>query len=358
MTDQSKRDSAQRTATSLDWFDGHLDLATLAEVGRDMHAELGDCRGRYQPPAVTLPSLQAGSVRACLATVFTEAIDTEDPDAEDAAFAYPTGDALAAYRAGMRQLKLYRVWRDAGLVSLMPRRGLESPSTNGSAGPGAPLTIGVLMEGADPIPDPSELEEWVDLGVIAIGLTWARGSRYAGGNANPGGLTPLGRDMIARMDELGVVHDLSHLCDNSTDELLERTDRPVIASHSNARALMREDDQRHLRDETIIEIARRGGVIGLNLFSPFLKRDLEAGKRASIDDFLRHLDHMRSLVDPSHLALGSDMDGGFSAAFLPEQIDEPRHLARLADAMLASGWTREEIASFSAGAWRRFWGLA
>ena len=72
------------------------------------------------------------------------------------------------------------------------------------------------------------------------------------------------------MDALGVVHDLSHLSDVSMDQLLELTDRPVIASHSNCRALLPGDDMRHLRDESIREIARRGGVIGLNLCRNFI----------------------------------------------------------------------------------------
>jgi hypothetical protein len=100
------------------WFDAHLDLAFLAETGRDMHAEPSDSRGRYRPAAVTLPSLAAGGVRTVLATVFTEAVpDPSRPDAETGEFAYPLGDADAAYVAGMRQLKLYHAWHDAGLVA-------------------------------------------------------------------------------------------------------------------------------------------------------------------------------------------------------------------------------------------------
>lgn len=75
------------------FFDAHLDLAYLAEVGRDMHAPLDDCRGRLLPASITLPSLRDGGVRACLGTIFTEAIapdgTTDTPEAS-----YPEGDAL------------------------------------------------------------------------------------------------------------------------------------------------------------------------------------------------------------------------------------------------------------------------
>ncbi|MCR9076012.1 MAG: membrane dipeptidase, partial [bacterium] len=192
------------------WFDAHLDLAYLAENGRDMHAELNDCRGRFQPASVTLPSMIQGRITACLGTVFTEAIDPTNADSESGPFTYPFEDADAAYRAGMRQLLLYRAWRDAGLISRMPLRGRPQEPSD------APIRLGVLVECADPITSPDELDQWVDMGVVAIGMAWWHQSRYAGGNGTdhhkPGnGLTDLGRELVKRMDELGVVHDLSHL---------------------------------------------------------------------------------------------------------------------------------------------------
>ena len=136
------------------WFDAHLDLAYLAETGRDLHAEPEDARGRHQPVCVTLPALARAGVGTCLGTIFTEPVDPDDPDRETGAFAYADGDALGAWKAGMRQLRLYQAWRDAGIVQLMPRRGQRAPDT------GAPLRLGVLMEGADPIETPEQVDEW------------------------------------------------------------------------------------------------------------------------------------------------------------------------------------------------------
>ncbi len=341
------------------WFDAHLDLAYLAENGRDMHAELGDCRGRYQPAAVTLSSLHAGHVTRCLGTVFTEAIDPSKPDSESGQFTYPFNDADGAYRAGMRQLLLYRAWRDAGLISRLPLRGEpEEPSE-------APLRLGVLVECADPITSPDELDQWVDLGVVAIGMAWWHQSRYAGGNGTdhhkPGnGLTPLGRALVKRMDELGVVHDLSHLSQRSVDELLEATDSVVMASHSNCRALMGDPDsqanQRHLSDETIKEITRRGGVIGLNLLGDFITPGLRNGQRAPISDCVRHIEHICELTGSTkHIGLGSDMDGGFGADGLPEGINTPSDLTLLTDALRATGWSDQDRTNFTHANWERYW---
>lgn len=349
------------------WFDAHLDLAYLAECGRDMHASLEDCRGRHQPASVTLSSLREGGVTHCLGTVFTEAVqDASAPDAEQGAFAYPAGDARAAYRAGWRQILLYRAWRDAGLIRFLPRRGREPLADAGA--PDAPLTLGVLIECADPIGSPDELGDWVDAGVVAIGMAWWHGGRYAGGNGveptDPGaGLTPEGRALTDAMDELGVVHDLSHLSQRASDDLLAHTRAPVVATHSNARVLLGQtnarDAQRHLDDNTIREIARRGGVIGINLYSRFLSPrlwDRASRERATIDDVCAHADHIAEIAGGRRfVGLGSDADGGFGADRLPEGINHPRDYERLADALRARGWSDEDIDGFRGANWRRFW---
>ena len=364
------------TSSAPAFFDAHLDLAYLAETGRDLHAPTDDCRGRYQPASITLPELATANVTHCLGTIFTEAItDPTAPDAETGAFAYPADDALAAWKAGMRQLKLYQAWRDANVISLMPRRGEAArkaqPGQSPAADPKstAPLTLGILMECADPIETPDQLAEWADAGVIAIGMSWWHASRYAAGNGikpnsnTPGssndGLTDLGRALATHMDELNIVHDLSHLSQRSTDDLLAHTSAPVIASHSNCRALFPGMDateaQRHLADETIAEIARRGGVIGINLYSRFLTTNPPPA-RAQLRDVIAHIEHICTITgSKAHVALGSDADGGFPATRLPEGINQARDYPRLAEALCNANWNDKEIAGFCSENWLRFW---
>lgn len=343
-----------------DWFDAHLDLAYLAETGRDMHADPADARGRHQPVSVTLPAMQAAGVNHCLGTIFTEPTDPDDPERETAPFAYTDNDALGAWKAGMRQLKLYHAWRDAGLIQIMPPRGSAAPASE------APLRLGILMECADPIETPEQLDEWADAGVVAIGLTWARRSRYAGGNATKlgdphAGLSDLARELIPRIDARGIVHDLSHLSQRATDELLAMTDAPVIASHSNCRSLMggHKDQraQRHLADDTIKEIARRGGVVGINLLSDFLDPTVERGQRAGVDRVVAHIQHVCELTGSKQfVGLGSDADGGFGADRLPTGVDQLDHLRVITDALAEQGWSDEELDGFRQSNWRRFWG--
>jgi membrane dipeptidase len=350
------------------WFDAHLDLAYLAVGGRDMTAEDPlRAGGPCQPGAVTIPSLLAGGVRCALGTIFTEA-------GGDGPGGYPAGDAAAAHRKGRAQLEAYLTWQDMGLVAIDLPGALRQDKHVGEIRGGMGVTeivphppierldagtlhLGILMESADPIRTPDELPWWTERGLVMVGMAWWRSSRYAGGNGHPqDGLTDLGRELADAMDATGVVHDLSHLSQKATDELLEHTDALVVASHSNARALIEPADERHLADETIREIARRGGVVGVNLVSDFLRSGLsrESGERATIDDVVKHIEHIAGVAGRRDaVALGSDMDGGLTRENLPEGINGPSDLEKLAEALRAAGWTEAEIDGFRWRNWTR-----
>jgi membrane dipeptidase len=328
-------------------FDAHLDLAYLAENGRDMACPLDVGAGPHPPAAVTFPELTSGGVTACLGTIFTEAGGTD-------AVAYPMGDAHAAHAAGMRQLEQYQRWNSEGLIRLSRRPGSEQ---------GGPVSVGILMECADPIRTPDELDWWADRGVIAVGMAWARGSRYATGNSPDSfgsgvGLTDIGRELVRRIDARALIHDASHLSDRALDDLLSLTTGRVMASHSNCRALLSKADDprllpRHLADAQIEEITRRGGVIGLNLYGKFLNGSPD--RRPTLDDAVAHIEHIcRVAGHRNGVGLGSDLDGGFSADKLPQGITRARDLPRLLDALRAKGWNSADAAGFAFKNWGSF----
>lgn len=366
------------------WFDAHLDLAYLAVNGRDMLAPLSPDAGPHPPAAVTLPELDAAGVRFALATIFTER-GGSGPEG------YAPDDAERAHRAGRAQLEVYLTWRDRGVIAIdLPwilQRDPGVGEVRGGMGvaesvpesidrrvarlerapehrPAPPIHVGILVEGADPIRTPDELEWWVDRGVAAVGLTWARGSRYASGNAEPSatsgvGLTAPGRALAARIDELGLVHDASHLSDRALDDLLTVTRGRVIASHSNCRAIMGDNNQRHLTDDAIREIGRRGGVIGLNLVRQFIRPGLrrdDPADRPSVGDAIRHVERIADILGHRRgVGLGSDIDGGITARDLPAGIDSPRDLPRLTEALAARGWSDAEVEGFAWRNWAEFW---
>jgi membrane dipeptidase len=177
------------------------------------------------------------------------------------------------------------------------------------------------------------------------------GTRYAGGNAAHGPLTPAGVELVAALDDLGIAHDASHLADEAFDGLLAHAAGRVVATHSNSRAVMGNDDQRHLRDDQIAAIGERDGIIGLNLFTRFLAHE----RRATAADCVTHVQRVADVMGHRRgVALGSDMDGGFGPESLPTDVDHPAKLDILAAALRDEGWSDDDVAGFTHGNWRRF----
>lgn len=310
--------------------------------------------GANPPGAITLPTLRAGRVAAALATIFIE------PDGSPEAIAYKPGDApeavASAHAAALRQVEMYHAWAAKGECTV----GLAG--LGAAPGAGGTPRLGILVEGADGIRSPQELGWWVERGVVAVGLAWAKQTRYAGGNTCETGLTDLGRAMIAEMDRLGVVHDVAHLSDRSIAEVFELARGPIMGSHCNCRAIL--DDgtlalgprQRHLTDESIKEIGRRGGMIGSVLYSPFIIRGGKRDRRATLAEWAQHVERTCDLIgNRRQVGLGSDADGGFSALTLPEGVDRPRDYEKLGGALRDRGWSDAEVQGFAWGNWARFW---
>lgn len=363
----------------LPWFDAHLDLAMLAVEGRDMLGSLDAAHRPNMRAGLTLSSLVEGNVRLALGTIFTA---PDDPGPEG----YPVADADRAHAVGRAQLEAYLTWRDLGRIQidrfapLRATRNLSDTRAGMGVGSAVPLSVsaklarlprtppihlGILMENADPIRSPDEVQWWKACGLVAVGLSWASPSRYATGNrAQPvdGGLTAAGRDLVRALDRERIIHDASHLSDASFHDLSEATDRVIIASHSNCRAITDPSgaNQRHLTDAQIKEIARRGGgggVIGVVLYSRFLVPNWQEGTRATIADAVAHIEHICDLTGSrAHAGLGSDMDGGFSASALPEGIDTPAGYQRIAEALSARNWPDHDIHNFATGNWLRIFG--
>ena len=343
------------------WFDAHLDLAYIALCGRNMDAaDPATAGGPDAPGGITLPSLRDGGVAGMLATIFIE------PDGKPEQTAYRSGDPESARAAALRQTALYRSWADQGRCTLMTRRLYEpeaqARASSSSASPSRPA-LGILMEGADEIRDASDVQFWVDQGVIAVGLAWAKGTRHAGGNTNDNPLSDSGRAVSRELARLGVIQDLTHLSDRALVSVLEETSGPVIASHSNCRALVDvpggEVRQRHLTDDVIKEVSRRGGMLGLNIFSPFIIQNAKRDRRATIAEWVAHVDRICDIAgNRTCVGLGSDADGGFSALMQPEGVDRPAHYIRLAEGLRNAGWNDDSIHAFAWQNWANFWGIS
>lgn len=325
------------------WLDGHLDLAYLAESGRDF--------GRPADPAtgcVSYPDLAEGPVRIAFATIFTEARAPGQPGGYG-----DSSDVAGAHAAGLRQLRWYQAEERAGRMRIIRTRRDMVDAVIAAEKTAPPLAVVLLMECADPIRTPAEAAWWHGEGIRIVGLSWSHGSRYSGGNADGGGLTPLGLELVAAFDRLGILHDVSHLSDASFDDLLAATPRRVVATHSNCRALL-DAKERHATDRQITEIAQRGGVVGLNLYG----RMLAIGRDPTLEDAVAHVERVADLVGRMRTCLGSDLDGGFGPDLLPVGLKHPRAYRRLDEALAARGWSNAERRGFRHGHWLRVLGEA
>lgn len=185
------------------------------------------------------------------------------------------------------------------------------------------------------------------LGVRALGLTWNHRNQLADGCLDAeagGGLTRFGREVVAACEKLGWVLDVSHLSERGFWDLMEVSQGPIIASHSNAFAV--HPHPRNLRDEQLVALAQKGGVVGLNFFPGFLT----PGPQCTSRDLVRHARHIAQVIGPEHVGLGSDFDG---IERTPEDLPDVTALPRLTEAFLEAGFSEEETRGILGGNFRR-----
>lgn len=319
-------------------FDAHLDLSMNVRRGRDI------TRPASQQPqiereiaTVGLPDLRQGGVTHVCATIFCE------PAIEGRA-GYQNADE--AFAETMAQIGIYRELEQRALM----RRGLDR-----HAEPSCTRYL-LLLEGADAIRNEADVQALARAGVQIVGLAW-RATRHAGGTGAPGPLTPLGRQTVAQLDAAGMIHDVSHLAEQSFWDLLELAHRPVIASHSNCRAIVGEDPgARHLSDEMIRALIARNGIVGINVYDRFLLPHDEYGtRRATLADVVAHVRRVCDIAGSvRHVGLGTDMDGGLGREQIPVEFASSADLPRIGEALRSAGFSDTEVGAILFDNWYHF----
>lgn len=199
---------------------------------------------------------------------------------------------------------------------------------------GCMLTIeeGGILEG-----DITRLHDLYNHGIRMITLTWNHENCIGYPNKNytykEQGLKGFGISVVKKMDELGMIIDVSHLSDGGFWDVVRYGTRPFVASHSNARSIL--EHPRNLTDEMITTMSEKGCVIGLNYYGPFLQENGES----TFDSICKHMEHIMKIGGENILCLGSDFDG--IDGVLP--MEGCQDLELLVDAMRDYGFNEETI---------------
>jgi len=183
--------------------------------------------------------------------------------------------------------------------------------------------------------DPAKLEKLHNLGFRISTLSWNEKNSLTGSHVTGGGLTKRGREYVMECQRLGIVVDVSHISDEAFWQIMDMTEAPIVATHSNSRYVW--NDSRNLTDDMFRAICRTGGVAGLNLYDGFV------GKNSTIDMACDHIFHFLEL-DPegTHIALGGDLDG---CAPLAGGIAGIQDYPKLADRLMERGLDENTVHS-------------
>lgn len=345
-------------------FDGHLDLSMNAlEWNRDLRWTIDDIRrseeGMKDKPdrakgTVSFPSMREGRVGLCVATQIARYVK---PGSKIPGWKSPE----QAWAQTQGQLAWYKTMEDAGeMVMITTKDDLEKHMQLWQNPPeNAPIGYVLSLEGADSIITMNHLEVAFNNGLRAIGPAHYGPGTYAHGTDSTGGIGIKGWQLLKEMDELGMILDATHLCDESFREALDTFHGPVWASHNNCRVFV--PHNRQFADEQIIELAERGAVIGVALDAwmmvPGWQRGISNPREmgVSLNIMINNIDHICQLTGNSlHAGIGSDLDGAFGTEQCPYDLNTISDLQKISGMLAEKGYNDSDIQNILSENWVRF----
>ncbi|WP_422348198.1 dipeptidase [Flagellimonas sp.] len=334
-------------------FDAHLDLAMNAlEWNRDLRLPVSQIRelekGLTDKPdreknTVSLDAMRKGNIGLCVATQIARFSDRNNPlpswNSQHQAWAQTQGQ-LAWYRAMEKEGEMVQISNLQHLNTHLE----EWQKTDGHK----PIGYILSLEGADSIVDMDYLEQAHASGLRAIGPAHYGPGVYAHGTDSVGGIGSKGRTLLKKIEELNLILDATHLCDESFWETMHYYNGPVWASHSNCRALV--DHNRQFSDDQIKELIQRKAVIGMPLDAWMMVPNWVRGKSdpksmgVSLKQMIDNIDHICQLAgNANHVGLGTDLDGAFGKEQSPMDLDTIADLQQVPELLSQRGYHAEDI---------------
>jgi len=344
-------------------FDVHLDLSLNAlEWNRDLtlpiarirELEVGrtDLKGRALN-TVCLDEMRKGGIGLCVATQIGGCMK---PGASVACWESPS----QAWGMTQGQRAYYEALCDLG--EMVQIRNLEQLDAHlalwadpaAAAAAKAPVGYVLSLEGADSIVTIDYLEKAYAYGLRAMGPAHYGRGRYALGHDQVGGLLPGGADLIRKMDELGIILDVTHLSDACFFEALDIYTGTVWASHSNCRALV--NDPRQFSDEQIRLLIERDAVLGA-VFDAWMMvpgwikgTSTPESTGVTIAHIADHIDHICQLAgNTRHVGIGSDLDGGLGREQSPLDLDTIADLQNIDGILKGRGYSDADLSAIFHG---------
>ena len=345
--------------------DAHLDLSMNAmEWNRDLRKSIHEIRQRERGltdkpdrgnSTVCFPELRKGNIGLVVATQIARYVSPENPlpgwHSPEQAWAQ-----TQAQRAWYKTME-----EDGELVSIKYWEDVEAHLQYWQSDPAEKKAIGYILslEGADSIITLNHLEKAYEYGLRALGPAHYGPGRYAQGTDATGFMGAKGRALLKEMENLNIILDATHLCDDSFWEAMDHFKGPVWASHNNCRALV--NHNRQFSDDQLKELIRRGAVIGGVLDAwmmvPGWIRHVSVPKEmhCDLEVVIDHLDHICQLAGNAlHIGIGSDLDGAYGKEQSPYDLDTIADLQRIPDLLAKRGYTEDDILNVAHGNWLRF----
>jgi membrane dipeptidase len=342
-------------------IDAHLDLSMNAlEWNRDLREPIAEINrreaGMTDKPdrgraTVSFGELRKGRIGLVVATQIARYVAPGNPlpgwRSPEQAWAQTQG-----------QLAWYKAMEDDGqLVMIKDREGLEAHLQlwmNDAPGDAKPIGYLLSIEGADSFVTLDHLERAYRYGLRAVGPAHYGPGRYANGTDSSGRLNPAGQALLRKMDELGMILDVTHLNDDAFYHALELYKGPVWASHNNCRVFV--DHNRQFSDEMICALVERDAVIGLALdawmLAPGWVRGVSTprGMNCSLERMADNIDHICQLAgNARHAAIGSDLDGAFGTEQCPYDLTTIADIRKVFPILERRGYGAQDMEAIAHG---------